>query len=402
VRGTIPEEVMPYARPFSLGSLREERHPIRQPRIPPLRPARGCPEAKENTLSRKKGTISAGALFMGLVVMLGLLGLVAGLWSKNLIINGTVQTGDLNADWDCGFTNDDNSGVVQGAGCAPIVVENPQDNGVDPNNFNWPGFTDSGAPPKDVGECELSFDPDAEFGFQEATVAITNAYPSYECTITMYLTNRGSIPFNIISADLALAPGAAGNIETIDAAGNDQCDPSTIGLVQVDPGEEQPFSCTVHVTQTAGQGTCTGVTDPGPPIRVTETCTAGPTYQFEIEVCVAQWNEEADAESCKNSLQHEGPGTVVRVQSPPLSFGPNGWGGWSCPAGTHVVGGGYEPGTATVQYSAPAKPGESGGSPPATYPVYPHYTFTPPETGWVVQNNNDSETITIFVICAPD
>jgi hypothetical protein len=34
--------------------------------------------------------------------------------------------------------------------------------------------------------------------------------------------------------------------------------------------------------------------------------------------------------------------------------------------------------------------------------VYPHYTFTPPETGWVVQNNNDSETITIFVICAPD
>jgi len=84
----------------------------------------------------------------------------------------------------------------------------------------------------------------------------------------------------------------------------------------------------------------------------------------------------------------EGP-TPTRYSSPELSFGPNGWGGWSCPAGTEAVGGGYLPDDATVQQSHIAKPGE----------VYPHYTFGPNESGWVVQNDNDQETITVYVDC---
>ncbi|HXR30224.1 MAG TPA: hypothetical protein VN752_03695 [Solirubrobacterales bacterium] len=83
----------------------------------------------------------------------------------------------------------------------------------------------------------------------------------------------------------------------------------------------------------------------------------------------------------------------VRYESPPMDFGPNGWGGWSCPVGTTVIGGGYEPSTATVAFSAAAKPGEP------MYPTYPHHTFAAGETGWVVQNDNDQETITVFVIC---
>ncbi len=83
----------------------------------------------------------------------------------------------------------------------------------------------------------------------------------------------------------------------------------------------------------------------------------------------------------------------VRYESPPMVFGPGGWGGWSCPTGTTVIGGGYEPSTATVAFSAAAKPGE------AMYPTYPHHTFAAGETGWVVQNDNDQETITVFVIC---
>jgi hypothetical protein len=83
----------------------------------------------------------------------------------------------------------------------------------------------------------------------------------------------------------------------------------------------------------------------------------------------------------------------VRYESPAMVFGPNGWGGWSCPTGTTVIGGGYEPSTATVTFSGAAKPGE------ALYPTYPHHTFGSGETGWVVQNNNDTETITVFVIC---
>ena len=89
-----------------------------------------------------------------------------------------------------------------------------------------------------------------------------------------------------------------------------------------------------------------------------------------------------------------------RVESGAMQFGPNGWGGWSCPAGTHVVGGGYEPFPAAfpVAISEAAKlPSLSG-----LYPVYPHYTYTPPETGWVVQNGGTGQSLNVYALCAAD
>lgn len=86
---------------------------------------------------------------------------------------------------------------------------------------------------------------------------------------------------------------------------------------------------------------------------------------------------------------------TVRVESTPLAFGAMGWGGWSCPAGTSVVGGGYEPADATVLISEAAKPESASG----LYPVYPHYTFLAGETGWVVQNSNTAQTLTVYAIC---
>lgn len=89
---------------------------------------------------------------------------------------------------------------------------------------------------------------------------------------------------------------------------------------------------------------------------------------------------------------------TIRVESSALTFGPMGWGGWSCPAGTTVAGGGYEPADATVLISEAAKPGSVSGM----YPTYPHYTFTFPETGWVVQNSNTGQTLTVYAICVAD
>jgi hypothetical protein len=279
--------------------------------------------SRRNRRVNRKPFLTAGALFMGLIMVLGAIGIVNGLWSKNLVINGVVETGDLNADWDCGYTNDDGAvAVIPGGGCPTTILEPAGDAGADPNNFDWPNFTDSSPfVYKDVGECELAIgDTDVEFGFgdQVAYVTITNAYPSYECTITLFLTNTGSIPFNIVGASLTLAPSAVGNIETIDDAGVNQCDPSALDAVQVDPGEEEEFVCTVHVTQTADQSVCTGTTGEGVddsdaavfPV-VTETCTTTVSYEFAINVCVAQWNEDATFDECKNSLQHEGPDEVV-------------------------------------------------------------------------------------------
>jgi hypothetical protein len=86
---------------------------------------------------------------------------------------------------------------------------------------------------------------------------------------------------------------------------------------------------------------------------------------------------------------------TTRAASPALALGPLGWGGWSCPSGTTVVGGGYEPAEATVLVSEAAKPESASG----LYPAYPHYTFSAGETGWVVQNSNTGQTLTIYAIC---
>jgi hypothetical protein len=78
---------------------------------------------------------------------------------------------------------------------------------------------------------------------------------------------------------------------------------------------------------------------------------------------------------------------ITRVTSPALQFGPNGWGGWSCPAGMDAIAGSTT--LTSVAQQEIAQPGD----------VYPHYTFGANESGYVVQNDNDSETGTVTVDC---
>jgi hypothetical protein len=258
---------------------------------------------------KNKRFLSAGMLFMALIVALGAIAVVNGLWSKNLVIEGTVTTGDLNADWDCAYTNDDalNFTPPTSGPCSTLVPETG-DGGADPNNLDWPNFVDSDPfVYKDVGECRVTIgDPEEEFGNQVAVVAITNAYPSYECEITLGLSNTGSIPFNIAGTNVS------GLVAPLEGSCTFPIDP------QVDPGEEGLVECTVHVMQTAAQNVCTGTTAPntlpdsdapgGFPV-VTENCGTGAlvTYTFDVKVCVAQWNEAATFEECVGSSQHEGP-----------------------------------------------------------------------------------------------
>jgi hypothetical protein len=91
---------------------------------------------------------------------------------------------------------------------------------------------------------------------------------------------------------------------------------------------------------------------------------------------------------------------AVHVESPEMAFGPQGWGGWSCPTGTTVIGGGFRYVTTPenpVLISEAAKPGSASG----LYPVYPHYTFAAGETGWVVQNGDIPQTLVVFADCLP-
>jgi hypothetical protein len=91
---------------------------------------------------------------------------------------------------------------------------------------------------------------------------------------------------------------------------------------------------------------------------------------------------------------------VSIVNSSPLNYGPTGWGGWSCPTGTTVLECNVNAGASYAQKILWI-PGATAGT--NNYPTTPFgYTYTPPETGCIVQNDNDGETITITLTCAID
>jgi len=82
----------------------------------------------------------------------------------------------------------------------------------------------------------------------------------------------------------------------------------------------------------------------------------------------------------------------VTVVSSMLNFSSTGWGGWSCPAGMKVVGG-------TTDCTQPLAVSKAANPDDPQYPAYPHYTYTPPEEGWVVQNGGTGQSCKIYVDC---
>jgi len=199
----------------------------------------------------KRGFFSAGVLFLVIVGLLGALAVGYGLWSKTLTVNGTVHTGDFNADWDSAMTND------------PPVA--PPDQSLDPCTQDNPNPCTY--PPKDVGWCRVD-----GVGSQDLTVTIGNAYPSYECTIKAAITNRGTIPFNVLIDGTSKDP----ELDII-------CKPPS---GQVDPGQEAVGSCWVHVNQLAKERS---------------------EYHASAILCVAQWNESPSIAECLDAAGQSEP-----------------------------------------------------------------------------------------------
>jgi len=195
----------------------------------------------------KRGFFSAGVLFLVIVGLLGALAVGYGLWSKTLTVNGTVHTGNFNADWDWVTVSDQ--------GLDPCTERNP----------NWdPALGKCPAPAKDVGSCNAWIGTDP----QDLFILIGNAYPSYECTITAAISNTGSIPFNVLVDGYSADPEL--DIICDDPSGK-----------QVDPGQppdnELPVSCWVHVRQEAKERSY---------------------YTASATLCVAQWNESPSIDEC--------------------------------------------------------------------------------------------------------
>ncbi len=82
------------------------------------------------------------------------------------------------------------------------------------------------------------------------------------------------------------------------------------------------------------------------------------------------------------------------------SYGPYGWAGWSCVevGYPNVIGGGYDPISATISNSLAWESGAFVGA--YTYPTTPWgYSYAPGETGWIVQAGATNPPTSIYVVC---
>ncbi len=225
--------------------------------------------------------IPLGMVAGALLLVLAAMGVVQGLWSKNLVVHGTVATGDLNADWTFRSCREFNPWPTGGS------------------DGEWLG--------KNVGSFTAVIDPrDAQI----LNVTADNAYPSYAVDCEVEWTNTGTIPVNF--SGFAIVPGPELHNCTITGTTSKTmiCDEQSVVFVdgigaQVDPGDFAAHSLRFHTEQKAAQGDCTG-TGWGTPSWTT-SCTRTVTYTWQVKLCVAQWNEAATYDQCVTSPQHEGP-----------------------------------------------------------------------------------------------
>ena len=256
-----------------------------------------------------------GVLAVGLLVVLATIGIVNGLWSKNLVVNGTVETGDLRVDWDS-FSDSDEDCI----GGAPTPF-----NPLFPCEF----------PEKDVGWAECRIDPDKQIMHFRAY----NVYPSFDADCEVHFRNTGSIPFHMIG--IAIDPGqglsnCGADVDPDPQAVQVECTEMTIRFVdnvgvQFDPGFGSSSSLLFHVKQAAEQSDCaaSGDSNTGAPFweidKNSLDCDGATqvSYEFDVKLCVAQWNEAATYDQCIASDQHEGPGDAVDDPDYDNDYDPN-------------------------------------------------------------------------------
>ena len=193
---------------------------------------------------------------LALLVALSATGAGYAMWEKELLIDGTVETGEVNAEWTTAFSNDD--GIVDdGAKDADddgACVALSGDSSCDPSDE----YAANATPryDKDVADCIVT-----GAGEQTIEVTLVNAYPSYYPTVIFDIDNTGTIPVKIQAIEYSVDGG--GSWQTLDP-----CVYITITLwpgikiviaivhtwgvtigQQIDPGESAQGFLSIHVEQ---------------------------------------------------------------------------------------------------------------------------------------------------------
>jgi hypothetical protein len=198
-------------------------------------------------------------LVLVLIVALTAMGVSYGLWAKTLTIEGTVNTGEVDARWEF-------------SGCYEF--------------YPWPEGGNYGeAEGKDIGKWDLWVDPADD---QVLHFEIENGYPSYAVDCKLNYVIEGTIPVYIRGATIIPGINLTGCSLTSTAQSRLlECDQLTVYFVdgiglQYHPDEPVASNLKVHVEQPAEQDT---------------------NYYFELAICMAQWNEDATEEECLIAAQ---------------------------------------------------------------------------------------------------
>jgi hypothetical protein len=237
--------------------------------------------------------LSVGLLLMGLMIALGALGVGFGLWSKVLTIDGTVSTGEVNAEFSLNEIDQGDDGQA----VDPLFWEGDSacDTDTDVND-------DCEIEGKDVADCTAELitasPPDLPNpGSQLLEIEITDGYPSFHCWVQFDVTNNGTIPIKVHQPVITnpapgavtvevLPPGNHGPGPTNDSVCyhdnsiNPFPPPQDTTHPQLEPLETAFCVIHIHVEQDAEQN-AGGVGGP-------------PAYTFQATICAHQWNEETN------------------------------------------------------------------------------------------------------------
>jgi hypothetical protein len=157
-----------------------------------------------------------------LVIALASLGTAYALWDKDLYIDGTVQTGDLDMAI-ISITSDDPDGALD-----PWY----------PTKFGLPPLSPPIYPLKDVGFTEAWIDAS---DYQQAHIWVHNGYPCYWVAVHFTALNVGTIPVKL--QDIIVDnPNDCITVTGSDGLGE-----------QIDPGEEKDNTIFIHVEQCANE-----------------------------------------------------------------------------------------------------------------------------------------------------
>jgi hypothetical protein len=207
--------------------------------------------------------LQIGVLFMALVIALAAIGVGYGLWSQILVLEGIVNTGEMDIAWslkEVDQIQDFNDVCPNGGGYT--IGQDCDGDGELNDDMEYEG--------KDVAECVAEIlDP------YTMEVTVSNAYPLFNCFVLYDVHNTGTIPVKIYRPDYFYEGEYMGGelfaIDT-DALHVNGWPPLCYeDGTQLHPGEETV--CALHISIYQGAEELT-------------------TYTFQVKIFGRQWNEE--------------------------------------------------------------------------------------------------------------